>query len=229
MKQPYELATFSHEINNSLTLIYSQLQYIENTKDDLKNDENWCQVKEDFSSLFDLIKQVLSPSIPTSAALEPQNLISLFEEIRSSWHYRLSRENIHFYIQADSNESYYVYVAKAQLLQMFHNLVSNAIKAIERKKDAGINPSITVHLSKEQGHIVLNLSDTGIGMTREQQQRAFYRGVSFIPKGNGIGLSVVNEIADKLHVKIHMDSAINQGTTFTLIFPAMEHTKPVPV
>lgn len=45
---------------------------------------------------------------------------------------------------------------------------------------------ITVHLSKEQGHIVLNLSDTGIGMTTEQQSRAFYRGVSFHPGGNGI-------------------------------------------
>lgn len=81
---------------------------------------------------------------------------------------------------------------------------------------------ITVHLSKEQGHIVLNLSDTGIGMTTEQQSRAFYRGVSFHPGGNGIGLSVVQNIARDLHIKIHIDSAPNQGTTFTLIFPAYE-------
>lgn len=83
-------------------------------------------------------------------------------------------------------------------------------------------PHITVHLSKEQGHIVLNLSDTGIGMTPEQQSRAFYRGVSFQPGGNGIGLSIVRKIAHELHIKIHIDSAPNQGTTFTLIFPAYE-------
>ena len=73
-----------------------------------------------------------------------------------------------------------------------------------------------------QGHIVLNLSDTGIGMTPEQQSRAFYRGVSFQPGGNGIGLSIVRKIAHELHIKIHIDSAPNQGTTFTLIFPAYE-------
>ena len=40
--------------------------------------------------------------------------------------------------------------------------------------------------------------------------------------GNGIGLSVVQNIARDLHIKIHIDSAPNQGTTFTLIFPAYE-------
>ena len=79
-----------------------------------------------------------------------------------------------------------------------------------------------MHLSKEQGHIVLNLSDTGIGMTNDQQSRAFYRGVSFQPGGNGIGLSIVQKIANELHIKIHIDSAPNQGTTFTLIFPSYE-------
>lgn len=59
-------------------------------------------------------------------------------------------------------------------------------------------------------------------MTTEQQSRAFYRGVSFHPGGNGIGLSVVQNIARNLHIKIHIDSAPNQGTTFTLIFPAYE-------
>ncbi len=45
MNQSYELATFSHEINNNLTLIYGQLQYIENTNESLKNDENWHKMK----------------------------------------------------------------------------------------------------------------------------------------------------------------------------------------
>lgn len=229
MNEQYELATFSHEINNSLTLIYSQLQYIEKTTETLKANEDWNRMKEDFSSLFDLIRQVLSPSMTTSAAMEPQDLVAIFQEVRSSWSYRLKRDNIDFHILADPSESFYIYGSKSKLLQMFHNLISNAVKAIQRKKETGKSPKITVHLSKEQGHIVLNLSDTGIGMTKEQQARAFYRGVSFIPKGNGIGLSVVNEIADELHAKIHMDSAINHGTTFTLVFPAKEHKEALPV
>ena len=204
MNDLQELSTFSHEINNSLTLIYGQIQCIEKTYDTLTGNDHWNRMKDDFSSLFDF---------------------SVISEIRSSWSYYLHKEQIRFFIQADPGTAFYVYGARSKLFQLFHNLISNAVKAIQQKKETCRSPHIThitVHLSKEQGHIVLNLSDTGIGMTTEQQSRAFYRGVSFHPGGNGIGLSVVQNIARDLHIKIHIDSAPNQGTTFTLIFPAYE-------
>lgn len=229
MKKPYELSTFSHEINNSLTLIYGQLQYIENTNDLLKADPHWVQVKEDFSSLFEMIHQFLAPKDTMSAAMEPINLMELIGEVQSSWSHRMQNENIEFLVQADHPGIFYVYGAKPKLLQIFHNLIANAIHAIQRKQTASASKNITIHLSKEQGHVVLNLSDTGIGMTKEQQSRVFYQGVSFTPGGNGVGLSVVQKIADDLHVKIHMDSAIHHGTTFTLVFPARERIEPLPV
>ena len=223
MNDLQELSTFSHEINNSLTLIYGQIQYIEKTNDTLTKNEHWNRMKDDFSSLFDFIHQFLAPADTTSAAaIEPLDLINLISEIRSSWSYYLHKERIRFFIQADPGTAFYVYGAKSRLFQLFQNLISNAVKAIQQKEEINRSPHITVHLSKEQGHIVLNLSDTGIGMTPEQQSRAFYRGVSFQPGGNGIGLSIVRKIAHELHIKIHIDSALNQGTTFTLIFPAYE-------
>lgn len=223
MNDLQELSTFSHEINNSLTLIYGQLQYIEKNNDILTKNNHWNRMKDDFSSLFDFIHQFLTPAQTTSAAaIEPLDLINVISEIRSSWSYCLQKEKIRFFIQADPGTAFYVYGSKSKLFQLFHNLISNAVKAIQQKKEINRSPHITVHLSKEQGHIVLNLSDTGIGMTADQQARAFYRGVSFQPGGNGIGLSIVQNIAHDLHIKIHIDSAPNQGTTFTLIFPAYE-------
>ena len=235
MNDLQELSTFSHEINNSLTLIYGQIQCIEKTYDTLTGNDHWNRMKDDFSSLFDFIHQFLAPAEESSAAIEPLDLISVISEIRSSWSYYLHKEqhvlNLltnHIYLFLFyflCNVIYYVYGARSKLFQLFHNLISNAVKAIQQKKETCRSPHIThitVHLSKEQGHIVLNLSDTGIGMTTEQQSRAFYRGVSFHPGGNGIGLSVVQNIARDLHIKIHIDSAPNQGTTFTLIFPAYE-------
>ena len=225
MNDLQELSTFSHEINNSLTLIYGQIQCVEKTYDTLTGNDHWNRMKDDFSSLFDFIHQFLAPAEESSAVMEPLDLISVISEIRSSWSYYLHKEQIRFFIQADPGTAFYVYGARSKLFQLFHNLISNAVKAIQQKKETCRSPHIThitVHLSKEQGHIVLNLSDTGIGMTTEQQSRAFYRGVSFHPGGNGIGLSVVQNIARDLHIKIHIDSAPNQGTTFTLIFPAYE-------
>ena len=169
-----ELSTFSHEINNSLTLIYGQIQCIEKTYDTLTGNDHWNRMKDDFSSLFDFIHQFLAPAEESSAAMEPLDLISVISEIRSSWSYYLHKEQIRFFIQADPGTAFYVYGARSKLFQLFHNLISNAVKAIQQKKETCRSPyitHITVHLSKEQGHIVLNLSETGIGMTTELKSR----------------------------------------------------------
>ena len=168
MNDLQELSTFSHEINNSLTLIYGQIQCIEKTYDTLTGNDHWNRMKDDFSSLFDFIHQFLAPAEESSAAMEPLDLISVISEIRSSWSYYLHKEQIRFFIQADPGTAFYVYGARSKLFQLFHNLISNAVKAIQQKKETCRSPyitHITVHLSKEQGHIVLNLSDTGIGIS----------------------------------------------------------------
>ena len=50
MNDLQELSTFSHEINNSLTLIYGQIQCIEKTYDTLTGNDHWNRMKDDFSS-----------------------------------------------------------------------------------------------------------------------------------------------------------------------------------
>ena len=50
MNNSQELSTFSHEINNSLTLIYGQIQCIEKTYDTLTGNDHWNRMKDDFSS-----------------------------------------------------------------------------------------------------------------------------------------------------------------------------------
>ena len=164
MNNSQELSTFSHEINNSLTLIYGQIQYIEKTNDILTQNEHWNRMKDDFSSLFDFIHQFLAPEDTTSATIEPLDLINLISELRSSWSYYLHKERIRFFIQADPGTAFYVYGAKSKLFQLFHNLISNAVKAIQQKEEINRSPHITVHLSKEQGHIVLNPAELPEGM-----------------------------------------------------------------
>lgn len=134
MNDLQELSTFSHEINNSLTLIYGQIQCIEKTYDTLTGNDHWNRMKDDFSSLFDFIHQFLAPAEESSAAMEPLDLISVISEIRSSWSYYLHKEQIRFFIQADPGTAFYVYGARSKLFQLFHNLISNAVKAIQQKK-----------------------------------------------------------------------------------------------
>ena len=135
MNDLQELSTFSHEINNSLTLIYGQIQCIEKTYDTLTGNDHWNRMKDDFSSLFDFIHQFLAPAEESSAAMEPLDLISVISEIRSSWSYYLHKEQIRFFIQAEPRNRVFTFTVQDQnIFQLFHNLISNAVKAIQLKK-----------------------------------------------------------------------------------------------
>lgn len=173
MKNQNKLTTFSHELKNSLTLIYSQIQYIEQTHPELSQDVYWSGMKADFSSVFDMVRQMLSPVSDASATLEPVDLNALLEEIRCSWSLRLNECKIRFSVQTEDSSPYYVKGSKTKYLQIFNNLISNGVNAICRKKEASREPLISVHLSREGDFIVCSLSDTGIGMTKNSSPAPF--------------------------------------------------------
>ena len=61
--------TLSHEINNYLTIIYSQLQHIEHLYKYLSKDEHWIRMKEDFSSAFRLLQELMEEENLTDSSL----------------------------------------------------------------------------------------------------------------------------------------------------------------
>ena len=108
MNDLQELSTFSHEINNSLTLIYGQIQCIEKTYDTLTRNDHWNRMKDDFSSLFDFIHQFLAPAEESSAAMEPLDLISVISEIRSSLFRQTPEPLFTFTVQDQNFFSYFI-------------------------------------------------------------------------------------------------------------------------
>lgn len=105
------------------------------------------------------------------------------------------------------------------LSNVLFNLVDNAIKYSPEK------PHITVKTFNAKDSIVISVSDKGMGMTKEQQEKIFdqfYR----IPTGNihnvkgfGLGLSYVNDIIKRLNGKIQVKSEKDKGTTFEVTLP----------
>jgi len=98
------------------------------------------------------------------------------------------------------------------------NLLSNAFKFT-------FDGGITVKL-RQQGHMaVLSVSDTGVGISEDQQQRIFerFRRVegtrSRTHEGSGIGLALVRDLVELLHGHIELDSTLGAGSTFTIKLP----------
>jgi two-component system NtrC family sensor kinase len=103
------------------------------------------------------------------------------------------------------------------LNQVFLNLLVNAGQAIEG------TGTIRVRTWLEDGAVRISISDTGRGMTAEQQARAFDAGYTTKPlgEGTGLGLSIAREIVEEKHGgTIWIESEIGKGTTFHIRIPA---------
>ena len=111
-----------------------------------------------------------------------------------------------------------------RLKQLLSNLLINAIKFTP---DGG---QILINLSKTEHDAILQVQDTGIGISPEDLQRIFDRfyqaDASRVrldsAEGAGLGLSIAQWIVQAHGGKIHVDSTVGEGTTFTVMIPHIE-------
>ncbi len=102
-----------------------------------------------------------------------------------------------------------------QLNQVFMNLLVNAVHAMP---DGGV---IAVRTRAEEGHVVVEVEDTGAGISRANLKRIFEPGFTTKGKrmGMGMGLLIVRQIVDRHGGHIHVESEPGRGTTFTITLP----------
>ena len=122
------------------------------------------------------------------------------------------RKNID--IETDIEEGVEV-VADAELLSLvWNNLFSNAFKFTD---DGG---KVSLALSTDGEYATVKITDTGCGMTAEVGEHIFekfYQGdTSRATQGNGLGLALVKRVIDIMQADIGVESALGEGTTFTV-------------
>lgn len=143
---------------------------------------------------------------------------SLTEGVLDSMYLQLQKANGIFHKDISAKQDL-VIGDELHLSNVLFNLVDNAIKYSTKA------PEITVKTYNSKGNIIISVSDKGMGMTKEQQEKIFdqfYR----IPTGNvhnvkgfGLGLSYVSDIIKILNGKIQVKSEKDKGTTFEVTLP----------
>jgi PAS domain S-box-containing protein len=113
-----------------------------------------------------------------------------------------------------------------RLEQVFINLVSNAIDAMDEKSNQPDNPEdsnkLTIKSKLEDKRVTVTVSDTGTGMSEEIQAKLFepFFTTKKVGKGTGLGVSISYGIVKDYDGDIEIESEVGKGTTFKLTFPA---------
>lgn len=102
--------------------------------------------------------------------------------------------------------------------QIFLNIINNAIKFTEKG-------FIDINCEKQDNSILIKISDTGIGIAKENMDKLFKpfsqidSGLTRNHEGTGLGLSICKKLLDKLGGSIRIESAIDSGSIFTILLP----------
>jgi len=203
----------AHEIKNPLTPMKLNIQHLLRKMESEEADAKGLAQK----SLPSLIEQIdalarMANEFARFAKLpEPQfekielgafiaQTIALFDEDQTMIHFQ--EHGSELCINAD----------KDMLSQVFHNLLLNARQATEQIQNPKIGVSLHQDLAKQE--VVIQVTDNGVGISAEQQERIFTPYFTTKSSGSGIGLSVVRQIIEKHNGSIRFESVPNQGTSF---------------
>jgi PAS domain S-box-containing protein len=225
-------AGIAHDFNNILTGIlgFAELLQLESALSPLAQ-EGLQTISEQGKRAAQLIRQVLDFSRQSIRQPHPLNLTALLTETG-----QLLARLLPEYIQVrivDTPDTYWIHADVAQLQQILTNLAINARDAmpsggvlefrlhqqtIDAERSSPVSPEVPA------GHwIVLQVSDTGTGMTPEVQERLFepFFSTKEVGKGTGLGLSQVYGIVKQHEGHISVQSRLGQGSTFTFYFPEL--------
>jgi signal transduction histidine kinase len=120
----------------------------------------------------------------------------------------------------------------AQLNQVFLNIISNAIDALEEAffhklslEENKTNPQILIHTNKVAGNrIDVRITDNGCGIEPKNQDKIFdpFFTTKEVGKGTGLGLWICYQIIQKHQGKIEVNSLLGEGTTVTVTLPLVQ-------
>ncbi len=159
-------------------------------------------------------------NIGSASKLTANNIFEIVKEVVEYLEKRVSSKVI-FNITAKSGQNFETQSNAALFSWVIENVCKNAVDAMEGKGKIDIYLRCSTH--KKQNVILIDIKDTGKGISKSKIKEIFKPGFTTKKRGWGIGLSLAKRIIEEFHQgKIFvLKSEINQGTTFRVILPQL--------
>lgn len=212
-------SAIAHEIRNPLNYINLTLDHLRKQfkpEDESKQatfEKLTAQLKTEVGRINNQISDFLRYSRPIKLNLQPTDAREIIEDSLHIIEPQAEDQNIK--ISVVERENAPRILGDAEFLRsVFNNLFINAAQAME--KNGG---DLNVVISPEADYVKIEISDTGGGISEENLSKIFEPYFSTKETGTGLGLAIVKKIIDDHNGAIEVESALNEGTKFTVRLP----------
>jgi signal transduction histidine kinase len=208
-------ASIAHEINNPLMPIRTLLESIVEDLQDQRiayDAQSVTLIMESIERIRGITSRLLEFARDSNAEVRLLDINEVLHGVVSLNRKFFEHERIE--IREKYEDVPPVHGSKDQLEQVFMNIALNAQAAMSG------GGTFTVHTCEKDGMVIIELTDTGIGIPPEVIERIFDPFFSTKPHGTGLGLFVSHGIVQAHSGVITVRSRPNRGSTFTISLPA---------
>ena len=218
------LATgLAHEIRNPLTAINVRLFTLQKSMSKGTSEHSDAAlIRNEIDRLEQILKNFLKLARPSEPRFTPLAAVPVFQEVHDLFAPQLKRMSIA--LKMDSMATVPFLADPLQLKQVLINLIQNAADSI------GSRGTITLRARNVEGRlngrpiktVVLEIEDTGSGISPEVQERLFDPFFSTKENGTGLGLAIAAKIIDQHKGTLDFETRLGHGTIFRIVLPASD-------
>jgi signal transduction histidine kinase/streptogramin lyase/ActR/RegA family two-component response regulator len=216
------LAMMSHELRTPMNGVLGMAQALKLSPLSAEQMSQVEMILRSGDSLMTILNDILDVSKIEAGKLDlevaPFDLIEIGQNVHDLWIPLATEKGVALSLEVDAQTPRWVLGDPTRVRQIMLNLVSNAVKFTQ----VGW---VKIHIAPDTDGVRIDVSDTGIGMTPDQQRRLFQSftqaDVSTTRRfgGTGLGLSICKQLSELMGGDVNLISAVGEGSTFSVHLP----------
>ncbi|NPV12548.1 MAG: PAS domain S-box protein [Ignavibacteria bacterium] len=221
------LSMMSHEVRTPVNIILGSVDILKNEIDPdtyQANEHLFDMITRNSKRLLTLISDIIDISRIESNELKLEFIIrnaeSLILDVVSEYEQTAKQKGLQIITDFKATNPY-IRIDEVRFQQIITNLLNNAIKFTSKG-------GITITTKNEGENLYISVKDTGIGIPKSALKDIFglfrqaHEGYSRNFEGAGLGLTITQKLTKMMGGEIYVESEVNVGSTFTVLFPVIK-------
>lgn len=212
----------AHEIKNPLTPMKLSIQLLE---------KSWLNKDEDFGERIKRVAQTNIEQIDSLSSIATafsqfaqmpairSEKVNLVQKIQLSSELFDECSNVRLVVDTPDVKEVNVLADNERILQVFNNLIKNAIQAIPKHQVGEVHISI----NETEESVVVEIKDNGVGISSEMEDHLFQPNFTTKGSGTGLGLAIVKNIVEEFGGAIWFKSEEGKGSSFFVSMPLFKN------